>query len=190
MTDSLELLSVFLNLGFLVFLIREKRICWIFGILGSMSSIALMYLTLLYSEALLYVFYVFMGIYGYYSWGKDSAKSLRISEWKPLTHLLSFIIGGLLTLGLGTFFDRKTEADFPYLDAFSTSFSFVATFMETRKILSGWLYWIVLNIFTSWLYFRKEMYLYAGLMALYALFSGFGYYRWKKAAQIESIEHG
>ncbi|MCB9244863.1 MAG: nicotinamide mononucleotide transporter [Flavobacteriales bacterium] len=177
---SVEILSVVLNLAFLYFLIRQRRVCWIYGIWASVLSIFLMYANALFSEALLYLFYVVMGVYGYINWGEDAHHRLRIREWSPVTHLYALFLGILILLGMGTFFDRETEADYPYHDAFSTAFSLIATYMETRKILSGWIYWIILNLFTAWLYFKKDMLWYAGLMLIYGVFSLMGYLKWRK----------
>ena len=64
MIDNLELIAVILGLIYLILLIKEKIACWIFGILSSAISIYLFYSIQLYSEAILYFYYVIIGIYG------------------------------------------------------------------------------------------------------------------------------
>jgi len=54
MNLALEIIGVVLNLAFLFFLLKEKKICWLFGIVGSLVSIYLCYNTKLYSLYLLY----------------------------------------------------------------------------------------------------------------------------------------
>ena len=61
----IEIVATFANLLYLIFLIREKIICWSFGIAGSLLSIYLFVDARLYSEAFLYGFYVAMGCWGW-----------------------------------------------------------------------------------------------------------------------------
>jgi nicotinamide mononucleotide transporter len=57
-------------------------------------------------------------------------------------------------------------------------FSFVASFMEAYKVLSGWIYWIVLNLATVFLYVSKDLYIYAGYSLVLAVLSVIGYMQW------------
>lgn len=178
----LELGAVVFNILFLVFLIREKRVCWIYGIVASLLSVAL-FLSMdkpLYSESVLYVFYVGFGVYGWINWSTGTEQEISIMEWGMREHVKAFLVGAIGMVGLGYFFSTRTDADVPYADAFSTSFSFVATYMEANKILSGWIYWIVLNGFTIWLYAYKSAFLYSGLMVAFAVMSIVGYMSWRR----------
>ena len=179
---SIEIFAVVLNLVYLVLLIKENIWCWPSGILASILSIILFLDAKLYSEVVLYIFYVIIGIYGWLVWsGKLSAKKqIEIQKWKVGPHLIAFSVGVIGMLGLGYYFGSKTDADKPYLDAFSTSFSFVASFMEAHKVLSAWGYWIVLNLFSIWLYYSRGLSIYAGLMAVYAIASVWGLLEWRK----------
>jgi len=177
----LELGAVIFNVLFIVFLIREERICWIYGIIASLLSVWLFmsFEKPLYSESLLYVFYALFGVYGWLNWGKQKGE-VPISEWSARNHIIAFLCGLFGMLGLGYFFDNFSDADLPYADALSSSFSFVATYMEAKKILSGWIYWICLNAFTIWLYAAKTAYLYAFLMLVFTFLSIFGLIKWRK----------
>ena len=177
----LEFSAVLLNLVFLLLLIKEERSCWLFGIFASILSVALFLLLdkPLYSEAILYGFYVLFGIYGYLKWNREN-KRLAISEYRIKFHLVLASIALLLTFTLGSVFNKIEDASYPFADAFSTSFSFLATYLEANKILSAWLYWIILNAFTIGLYAAKGMKIYAGLMVVYTILSVFGYREWRK----------
>ena len=88
-------------------------------------------------------------------------------------------MGILLSLGLGYTFTSYTDADKPYLDATTTIFSFIASILEARKILSAWIYWIVINGVTVGLYFSKSLDIYAAVMVIYFVMSVVGYREWK-----------
>lgn len=178
----LEIASVAFSLLYLVLLIKEKKVCWFFGIAGSLLSIFLFYRIHLYAESILYIYYVIIGFYGYYIWDKNEKenKIFQISTYNMSSHLVLLIVGTIGGLALGYVLDNYTEADRAYLDSFTTIFSFIASYLEAKKVLSAWLFWIVLNGVTIYLYSQKALDWYAGLTLIYTVFSFVGYFKWKK----------
>ena len=178
----IEITGVLLNLIYTVGVMKEKIWCWPFGIVGSLVSIYLFVDVKLYSEAILYSFYVLFGIYGWYYWTRPiGEQKLKVTEKGWQWHLSFFLIGIMGALGLGYYFQSSTDANNPFEDAFSTIFSFIATYFETQKILSSWLYWIVLNAFSVYLYYARGLEIYGSLMIVYFILSIFGYLEWRKS---------
>lgn len=199
----LEWTSVIFGLLYLILLIYEKIWCWFFGIVGSALSIWLFYRTQLYSESILYIYYVVIGFYGWYVWSKLKPQKLQpqnsdilddtadhpksnFQEWSLLSHLLSILICSLLALGLGWVFNSYTDAKNAWLDAFTTIFSFYASFLETRKVVSAWLYWIVLNGASVYLYDLRDLDVYAFLAIVYFIASFIGFFQWRKKHRLHS----
>ena len=178
----LEIGSVVFSLLFLFFLIRENKNCWFYGIGASLLSIFLFYRIHLYSESILYIYYVFIGFYGYFLWNKNEKDNhtLKISQPGLSSHLLLFFIGVFSGSLLGYVFENYTDAENAYLDAFTTVFSFIASYLEARKVLTTWILWIILNGVTIYLYSQKELDWYAGLTLIYTAFSFVGYFKWRK----------
>jgi nicotinamide mononucleotide transporter len=174
----LEISSVILNLLFIYFLMEEKRICWWFGIAGSILSGILFFRLNLYSEAILFAFYVLIGLYGWLVWKQKSNRFL-IRELKTVQHAMLLAIGTLGFFILGRAMD-SLKADKAYFDAFSTVFGIIASFLEIYKIRSAWIYWILLNLFSTWLYASKAVWIYAGLMLLYSYLSLVGFIDWNQ----------
>lgn len=183
----LEIIGVTFNLLFLLFLIQEKIISWVFGIIGSLVSILLFYRLQLYSESILYIYYVVIGFYGYYSWQKKNIdnKSIAISEWAISAHIITFIIGLISGFVLGYVFDHYTEAKNAYFDAYTTVFSFIASYMEAKKILSSWIFWIVINGATIFLYMSRGLDIYSLLTVVFFITSFVGYLNWKKKLAVQ-----
>jgi nicotinamide mononucleotide transporter len=94
---------------------------------------------------------------------------------------MPIVAGGLIAAYLiGDYMNTYTEADFPYFDALTSTFAVIATIFETKKILSGWYYWIIINAATIYLYFAKGLDWYGGLAIVNTVMSVVGLYNWKK----------
>ncbi|NVK03253.1 MAG: nicotinamide mononucleotide transporter [Flavobacteriia bacterium] len=184
-----EALGAILNLAFLILLIRRSVYCWPFGILGSGISIVAYIDAGLYSEAILYGFYVLIGIYGWYQWDKhsDSHKQIKPIQWGIKQHLIAIAVAFAGMLGLGWFFSDAEGVSRPYEDAFSTSFAFVASYLEAKQVLSGWIYWIVLNGFSVWLNNDRGLVAFAFLAVINTIMSVYGYYSWIKSKRKEEL---
>jgi nicotinamide mononucleotide transporter len=53
--------------------------------------------------------------------------------------------------------------------------------MVTQKILSNWLYWIVINSVGIFLNLDRELYLTVLLLLSYQVISILGYFKWRKS---------
>jgi nicotinamide mononucleotide transporter len=182
--SPVETAGVLLSVLYLVLAIRESLWCWPAAFLSSALTIAVMFGARLYSEAALNVFYAAMAVYGWYQWRYGGARSgrdtLPIGVWPLSTHVVA--IGGSVGLSavVGLLMSRYTNAAFPFFDAFVTVSSIVTTYMVARKILENWIYWLVVDSLSMYLYWQRELYLYAGLFALYLVLVVIGLVRWHR----------
>ncbi len=181
---TIEILATIANLAYLVFLIQEKIICWSFGIVGSLLSIYLFVDVKLYSEAVLYSYYVIVGIWGWIYWHKkDVDNSNLIISWQLSAHLVTILVAVSIGLVGGYIFNNYTDSERSYIDALTTTFSFIATYLEVKKVRESWFYWIVINAVTIWLYQDRSLDIYAGLIGIYTVMSVWGLVRWWKVYQ-------
>ena len=177
----LEIVAVIFGVLYTVLMAQNKISCWIFGILGSLLSVYLFVeYAKLYAEAVLYVFYIFAGIYGWIQWKKQKRVE-EIYQHKLSTHIkliaAGTVVSILLYLGLTYFF---TAAEKPLIDSFTTVFSFIATYLMAKKWIENWYYWLVIDAVSSSLYFSRGLEVYALLMLVYTILVGYGYWQWKK----------
>lgn len=178
----IELFATVFGFTYLILLIKENKWCWYFGIISSLLSIYLFYVGKLYSEAILYVYYVIIGFYGLWLWSKpNSNTNLKINNISLKNTLLYVLLGLVLTVIVGYVFNNYTDAESPYLDASTSMFSFVASYLQAKKILNSWYFWIVINSVTLYLYYTKGYNLYFGLTIIYTVFSFTGLVKWKKS---------
>ncbi len=162
---------------------RENVWCWFFGIIScSLWAYASFFYYNLYLDAGLQVFYVVISFVGIYQWkfGNAAKGALPITNMKGQEHLFVIIVGTLLSLAFGYFFARYTDAVATYLDAFTTVFSVLTTFLVIQKKLENWLYWIVIDIAYGYLYYSTGALLFAVVMVVYLGIAVQGYFNWKR----------
>ena len=180
----LEAVAVFFSVLYLVLAIRESLWCWPAAFVSSVLTVVVMFEKRLYSDAGLNVFYAAIAVYGWYQWRYGARQSgdreLPISVWPLKKHALA--IGGsvALSVAIGWFMSEQTKAAFPYLDAFVTVSSIVTTYMVARKILENWLYWLVVDTVSMYLYWRNGLNLFVALFALYLVLVVIGLVRWHR----------
>lgn len=185
----IEIVGTALNLTFLILVIRENIWCWLFGILGSLVSIYLFIETKLYSESILYSYYVIMGVYGWRKWSSQKdGKPLQVSESSLFVHSGWIVFSTAMAISLGWLFSNYTDANNPYFDAFTTVFAFLATYFEAIKLRSAWFYWIAINGSSVWLYSQRGLEIYSVLMLIYFILSFVGLLKWQKSYAKSKME--
>jgi nicotinamide mononucleotide transporter len=179
---KIEVFGILSSIFFVYFNAREKLICWPFGILSSLIYIYIFYGSRLYGDSFLQLYYLIIGIYGWYSWSqKDINQGLIPISILPRKYLLLWLlIGVFLTPVSGLYLDKFTNSDVPYIDGLTTVFSFLATWMMTRKYLQNWIIWIVVDLVSTGLYIYKDLYLTSLLFFIYTAMAVYGFFHWKK----------
>jgi nicotinamide mononucleotide transporter len=175
----IESVAVFFSILYVILALKESIWCWGAATISVILYIYICYTAQLYPETGLQVFYLLMAFYGYYQWNKNDS-TLQIQQWTITKHLLILLIGALLTFLMGFYFTIYTNAAMPLVDSFTTVFSVFATYMVTKKILGNWLYWIVIDAVSVYLYFSRDLHLTSLLFIVYTVIAIFGYFSWLK----------
>jgi nicotinamide mononucleotide transporter len=176
----IEILSVLCSIAYLVLLMKKNRWCWLFGITGSALGVYLMLDKQLPAQAIIYSYYVIIGIYGWWHWQKTNDVSQTTYEWKRFTHVLLNLLAIVVGYLAAHILMQYTNTAFAYEDALLTSYGFVASFMQARKILSNWVYWFIIDAVSAVVYYQSGLALYALLMLLYCALCMKGFMEWRK----------
>ena len=179
-TSIIEWLAVLSSLTYVVLAAKRMLICWWFAFIGSSLFVYLCYVGHLYIESILQLFYVVMAVVGWFSWKLSKADDVEIKTWSFKNHVLNIVVSGFVALLLGFIFDQYTLQANPYVDAFTTCYSLSATFMVTRKIMGNWIYWIVIDLVSIYLYAQQDYYLTAVQYGIFTLLAIYGFMAWKK----------
>jgi nicotinamide mononucleotide transporter len=93
----------------------------------------------------------------------------------------SFLIFQLVAL-------LKVEASYPLIDALTTCFAIITTFMVAHKVLENWIYWIVIDAVSIFLYLDKALWFTAILFAIYIVLAIIGFVNWRNKYRIQKLK--
>jgi nicotinamide mononucleotide transporter len=175
-----EAAAVLLGVAYLLLAMRESLWCWYAAFISTGIFLVLFWDVGLLMESGLQVYYLAMAVYGWWQWrqgGEDKAE-LAISSWGARQHMAALLAVLLVSAASGALLQQFTSAALPYLDSFTTWGSILTTWMVARKILENWLYWLVIDSVSIYLYLDRELYLTALLFAAYLIIVLFGYRKW------------
>jgi nicotinamide mononucleotide transporter len=178
----IEWIAVLLGFGCVWLNAAENIWGWPLGILNVCLYLMIFFRAKLYADVSLQVFFLGACIYGWYQWLHGGANrtelSITRSSWQEWLSYLGIGTAGLLLIGF--FFDRYTDADLAYWDAYTTSFSLVAQVLLARKKLENWLIWIAVDVIAIGIYYYKGLYPTAFLYVGYLLIATGGYFNWRR----------
>lgn len=189
---SLETIAVLLSIAYLLLVMAENSLRWYCAFISTAIYVWIFGDVNLYMESALNVYYMAMAIYGWYQWrqGGESSSGIAISRWDPRQHLTAIAVILIATGISGYLLASSTDAVFPFLDSFTTWGSVLTTYMVARKVVENWIYWIVINSVSIFLFIDRELYQTAGLFCLYLILAVIGYIAWRKAYLKQSNESG
>jgi len=191
-----ELLAVISALVYVVLAAKENIWCWPAALVSTIIYTVIFYDVYLWMDALLQVYYLAMAVFGWYCWRKvlspkngennDSAtKAVQaIQTWPLLFHAKIIVLLTACSLAIGWLMDNYTPTDFPYLDSATTVFAVFTTYMVAKKVLENWLYWIVIDFVSIYLYLEKGLQPTAVLFGLYVVMAIVGYVMWYRKHQV------
>ena len=182
------------SLGFVAIFLQIKQNVWYWLVSIIMVS---MYIYIyiqarLYADMSLQVYYLGISFYGWYLWlfGKqvnESKSSIEVTSTSSVLKQKLSIITLVLFGGMSWFLLQFTDSDMPILDSFTTSLSFVATWMLANKKIENWLIWIVVDVVSAGMYIYKELYATAFLFLCLSVLAAVGYRKWQNDLKTESL---
>ncbi len=180
-TSFLEAIAVISSLVYLYLATKENKWCFLFGLISSIIYVYICFEIKLYFDTFINFYYVIMSFVGFLSWNKtkkDSPANINKISLSKFTIFSS--IGLLISLGLGFYANKYTDAAFPFIDAFTTIFALIATWMVIKKYLENWIIWIVVDGISIALYYQKSLVFTSFLFLIYTIIAIQGFYKWKR----------
>jgi nicotinamide mononucleotide transporter len=181
-----ELIASLLGLIGIFLQIKQKPLYWLVSLVMVTMYIWVYLQAKFYADMSLQVYYFGVSIYGWFHWvfGRNRNNSsekpkLSVAHLKSRDWKLSILLSVILFIVIYFILKKFTDSPVPLGDAFTTSLSFIATWMLARKIIENWLFWIVVDAVSVGLYFYKGLYPTAILFIVLTFMAFIGYREWK-----------
>ncbi|AVV82679.1 nicotinamide riboside transporter PnuC [Shewanella putrefaciens] len=183
MMTAWEALAVLLAMAYLLLAMKASVWCWAAAFTSTAIYTVLFWKVSLLMESILNVYYMAMALYGYWLWtqGGDKQQGVKVTTWPLKKHLTLIVTTGIISLLVGHGMATYTQAAFPYLDAATTCFAVMTTYLVAQKVLENWLYWVVIDLVSIYLYLSKGLMLTSLLFVLYVGMAVVGYFLWRAA---------
>lgn len=175
-----EYIAVALSMAYLLLAIKENLWCWPAAFFSTLIYTIMYWNGALLMESLLNFYYMYMAVFGWLVWRKGKANQAQrlITSWPIHRHIILIVLTTLASLAIGYVMQNYTHADFAYLDSFTTCFAVVTTYLVAKKVLENWLYWIVIDAASMYLYYEKGYYPTLVLFIFYTIMAAWGFKTW------------
>ena len=175
--------------------VQESIWSWVIGCVSVSLAFVLFFQIQLYPDMFLQIFFFITNIIGFWQWKFPKAgnsnlhNELKISKLSQKELLIFTIIGIIATALLGTFARNLNEwfpqffskpSAFPYMDSFTTVMSIYATFLLIYKKVESWWVWLFVDAISTYMYFVKDVKIYALFYFIYCFVALVGAIRWTR----------
>ena len=186
-----EVGALVFGIAYVVLAARSIVWCWPAGIVASILSLIIAARSNYRLDVIQELYYVGMGLYGWYSWTHVSKQRVdRPIIANTMSFNLSLIAAcGVLSLGIGWWF-AQMGSSLPYLDAGTTIFAFATTWLVARRVLENWIYWIVIDVASMYMYVRSGAYVFSALLGFYAVVAVIGFATWLRIYRTQQDDRG
>nr|WP_305953215.1 nicotinamide riboside transporter PnuC [Emticicia oligotrophica] len=191
----LEFYATLTGLIAVVLSTQENVWSWIIGLINVALAFVMFYQIQLYPDMFLQVFFFITNLIGFWQWKFPKEEHVNLKNELKITRLsmqqffIYSLVGLVCTFLLGTFAKNLSDwlpqlfskpSAFPYMDSFTTIMSIFATFLLIRKKVETWWMWLAIDIISTYMYFVKEVKLYALLYAAFCVIALIGAINWTK----------
>jgi nicotinamide mononucleotide transporter len=180
----IEPVAVITGMASVALVIRQQIINWPIGITSAGLFIVLFLRSGLYADAILQVFFIVLGFYGWWNWvrGGPPGDDLPVARASMRFLLLLGLASAAAIAGFGAFLDATTDSTVPYPDATMTVLSIAAQVLLTKKLIENWPVWIFgVNLPYIALYLYKGLAMTAGLQLIYIALSVAAWVAWHRS---------
>lgn len=189
--NYIELLGAILGIAYIFFSIRQSILTWPVGLLTSLLYVWVFFVSKLYADMGLQMYYVAISIYGWYEWlfgnQTNHTESIKVSRINFRMGVILSVISVLLFFVIWYILKNYTDSPVPMADSLATALSIVATWMLARKILEHWLIWIFVDAFSIGLFWYKDLMPTVILFVVYTVMAYIGYREWKQEFEQQLI---
>lgn len=186
-TTPVEGVSVVLGLAYSILAVRRSRWCWVAGGVGAVLLVYLSWDAKLPMQAALQLYYAGMSVYGFWRWSRQQGEATQAVTTLPLLgHVGAWVAIFVVSVVSSRLLASQTQAAWPFLDSLTTWGSLFATWLVAQVKLENWLYWLVFDAISVFLFAAQGLMFVALLMAVYLVVASVGFFSWFKTWRVHA----
>ncbi|AER40429.1 MAG: nicotinamide riboside transporter PnuC [Flavobacteriales bacterium] len=184
----LEFIAIGFSISSVVFAQKNHIYLYPIGIVSTTIYSYLTFVTSLYGDFIINIYYTGMSFYGWYIWiykkdKKNKKISITFSNKKDYFYTALLFVFTCIFSSMVYSFNGKIKNNSDWMDVFTTGIFFSGMYQMAMKKVENWIFWIVGNIISIPLYFLKGLVLTGLLFILLTVLAIEGYVIWNKEAK-------
>ena len=178
--NYLEVTAAIFGLIYVLLAARQNFFCWMAGIANVLIFAWIFFNSKIYANMSLQIIYLIISIYGLYVWmSKKPNVAVKISKMDNSYRLLMVVFISILT-AISYLILSNTNSTTLFVDSFTAAAGLIATWMQARKYIENWLFFIPTDIILTIMFYTQELYVTSALFAIYTLIAIGAYFNWLK----------
>lgn len=182
----LELLSVLFSAAGVWLTGRRAVLCWPVMLVASVLYGVVFWRAHLYADTVLQGVFATLSLYGWWRWLRGVRDEGAVQVIQPPQGVM--VRGVVLSLAagvlLGGVLQTWTDDPNPLMDALLSTFSILGQVWMARRYLACWLIWLGVDVLYTGLFVVRELYLTAGLYAVFVALAVVGWLQWRAVCVI------
>jgi len=182
-SSRLEWIGAFTGFVAVILTIRRSVWSYLFGIPCVIIYAHLFIEWQLYSQAILYGYYIVMLFAGFHWWRthEDPEGKVILERTKLAALLPMILVTGSGVAALGWVMDTQTDARLPWLDASTTVIAAFGQYLQSRRRVETYYVWTLVNVLSIALFWYSGNPPTMVLYGVYLVLSIIGIVAWTKA---------
>jgi nicotinamide mononucleotide transporter len=181
-TSGLEIGANAVNALSTLLAARNSVHTWWTGIVGCALFGAVFFLSRLYADMLLQVFFIATSAIGWWQWlaGGDNGNALPVTHIAWSRVLLVSLAATVVAASYGYLLWRFTDAFAPFIDSLILALSVAAQILLMYRKYEAWWFWLVVNTLSVTLFGIRGLWITAGLYTAFWINAAVALVRWRQ----------
>lgn len=180
----IEIAGMLTGLAAVYLQVSQNIWLWPVYIINVTIYIYIYFISRLYADMTLMVYYLIISVYGWIHWARgkrpEKSKKLPIRKMPFKYYFFILLAEVILFTAMTVFLKYLTDSVTPIRDALVTSLSFIATWLLAKKYIENWIVWLIADILSIELYILKKLYPTVILFIVLTIMAVIGYISWNK----------
>lgn len=179
----IEIIAATIGILYVILEMRASIWLWPVGIVLPLFYIYISYVSKVYGNIIVNVYYLLACIWGLWLWLKkrketpeeDIIRHIPIKQGYSTIAIAAIGVAILLPI-----FRNYTDSPYPIPDVMATVMSIVGMWLLAKKYIENWYCWIASNAIFCFLYFLQDYFITGCFFVIYTVIAVLGYFEWQK----------